>query len=189
MRTRLVPILPYLVMLGVAVTLWVWISGISFDTGGGRRIGPDFWPKAIIVFLGLLCAWEIVRRLVSPGVVAPAPAESAAASSASPAATVPPDAAAEPPLDNRKLVAGLLLVGGYVLCVPWLGFFATTVLFLAFFTWIGGTRRPLLAASVGLAGGLALVVLFMRIAYISLPLGEGPFRALSLWLLKTIGVS
>ena len=35
----------------------------------------------------------------------------------------------------------------------------------------------------------ALLVMFMRIAYISLPLGEGPFRSLSLALLRAIGVS
>jgi hypothetical protein len=33
------------------------------------------------------------------------------------------------------------------------------------------------------------VVIFMRVTYISLPLGEGPFRALSLALLSAIGVS
>ncbi len=33
-----------------------------------------------------------------------------------------------------------------------------------------------------------MVVLFMRVAYISLPLGEGPFRAISLALMSAIGV-
>jgi hypothetical protein len=33
------------------------------------------------------------------------------------------------------------------------------------------------------------VVVFMRVAYISLPLGEGPFRAISLGLMRAIGVS
>jgi hypothetical protein len=33
-----------------------------------------------------------------------------------------------------------------------------------------------------------MVVLFMRVAYISLPLGEGPFRSLSIALMSAIGV-
>ena len=44
-----------------------------------------------------------------------------------------------------------------------------------------------LLVSLLAAGSLALVVVFMRIAYISLPFGEGPFRALSLALLRAIG--
>ena len=66
---------------------------------------------------------------------------------------------------------------------------AATAVFLAAFPWFGGMRRPLLTGALGIGGSLALVVVFMRVAYISLPLGEGPFRALSLALLAAIGVS
>jgi hypothetical protein len=52
---------------------------------------------------------------------------------------------------------------------------------------VAGLRRPVLSAALGIAGSLALVVVFMRIAYISLPFGEGPFRTLSLALLRAIG--
>lgn len=87
------------------------------------------------------------------------------------------------------LAGGIALVAAYVFAVPWLGFFLTTALFLGVFPWVGGLRRPLLSAMLGIAGSLALVVVFMRVAYISLPLGEGPFRALSLALMRAIGVS
>jgi hypothetical protein len=86
------------------------------------------------------------------------------------------------------LAAGVLLVAAYVLAVPWLGFFLTTAIFLAVFPWMGGLRRPVLCAVLGGLGSFVLVVLFMRVAYISLPLGEGPFRTLSLALLEWIGV-
>ena len=36
---------------------------------------------------------------------------------------------------------------------------------------------------------LTLVLVFMRIAYISLPLGAGPFRDLSIALMRAIGVT
>ncbi len=79
-------------------------------------------------------------------------------------------------------------MAAYVLSVPWLGFFLTTAAFLSLFPWVGGVRRPLLCVVLGVLGSFLLVVLFMRIAYISLPLGDGPFRALSLALLDWIGV-
>ena len=98
-------------------------------------------------------------------------------------------AAADPAPDHPGMFAGgVALVAAYVLAVPWLGFFLTTAAFLALFPWVGGVRRPLLCAVLGVLGGLLLVVLFIRVAYISLPLGDGPFRAVSLALLDWLGV-
>ncbi len=130
--------------------------------------------------MGLLCAWEIARRLaVRPRGGGPG-ASAAETGDASPA---------PPAIQAGKLAAGAGLVLAYVVTVPWLGFFVATAVFLAAFPWFGGLRRPLLTGALGVAGSLALVVVFMRVAYISLPLGEGPFRSLSLALLAAIGVS
>lgn len=189
MNGRLRQVLPHGVMLAASVLLYWAATGIDADTGG--RIGPAAWPKAIIVVLGVLCIWEIVKRLLAGS--APAarglvnalthnPAEVAAGIEAGSAPA--PDA--EHP---RKLAAGIALVAAYVVAVSWTGFFVATVLFLAIFPWVGGLRRPVLAALLGLSGSLVLIVVFMRVAYISLPLGEGPFRALSLALLRAIGVT
>lgn len=179
LRARLRQVLPHGVMLAGAVLLY-WaalrIDAYTGTSGGGSRIGPDAWPKAIIVIMGLLCAVEVARRWL-----AGAPPEAPAAA--------PMTAAAAPRAEHpRKLWGGIALVAAYVLGVAWLGFFVSTAIFLAAFPWVGGLRRPALAAALGLGGSFLLVVLFMRVAYISLPLGEGPFRALSLALLRVIGV-
>ncbi len=182
---RLRHALPHLVMLAAAVFLY-WSAGrIDAYTGGGMRIGPDAWPKAIIVLMGLLCAFEAGRRLLGHGNAAVAPGVALRPEVPQPAAAGPP---APPHGRPGMLAGGIVLVAAYVLAVPWLGFFLTTAAFLALFPWVGGVRRPLLCAALGLIGSFLLVVLFMRIAYISLPLGEGPFRALSLGLLHWIGV-
>ncbi|MGE0355765.1 MAG: tripartite tricarboxylate transporter TctB family protein [Burkholderiales bacterium] len=168
-------VLPHGLMLVASVLLYWAATRIEAFTGGGGRIGPDAWPKAIIVFMGLLCAWEIAKRLAL---------RSRGGGSEPPAA-----AQAAPVTHPGRLAAGVALVFGYVLVVPWIGFFVSTALFLAAFTWFGGLRRPVLATATGLAGSLVLVVMFMRVAYISLPLGEGPFKSLSIALLAAIGVS
>ncbi len=172
-------VLPHGLLLVATVLLYWAATRIQANTGAGR-IGPDAWPKAIIVFMGLLCALEIARRLaVRRRRRGPAPSGPEAA-----------DALRAPPeMQAGKLAAGMGLVLAYVVTVPWLGFLVATAIFLAAFPWFGGLRRPLLTAALGLAGSLALVVVFMRVAYISLPLGDGPFRALSLALLSAIGVS
>lgn len=184
MPQRLRLVLPYGVMLAASLFLYWAASRIDVDTGG--RISPSVWPKAIVVFMLLLCAWEVGKRLFarnaddSKGLIGEL--------QEAPVAQGPPPVPeqAEQP---RKLYGGIGLVAAYVILVPWLGFFLSTALFLAAFPWAGGLRRPALTATLGLAGSLALVVIFMRVAYISLPLGEGPFRVLSLALLRVIGVT
>jgi putative tricarboxylic transport membrane protein len=53
---------------------------------------------------------------------------------------------------------------------------------------IGRYRRYAIVAITSLAGSLAFVFVFMRIVYVSLPLGVGPFQKLSLWILAVLGV-
>ncbi len=197
MKTRLVRVLPYAAMLAVSALLY-W-AAMQIDTRGaegGRRIGPDFWPKVVIVLMALLSAYEIVKRLVvrtdftAQGLVGELEHIAPAASSA-PAAD-PPSSSSEAPAEREypgRLFAGIALVAGFALAVDWLGFFLSTAVFLAAFMLLGGYRRPVLACLLGFAGSLLLIVVFMRVAYISLPLGSGPFRSLSLGLLRLLGVN
>ena len=177
MGARLVRVLPHAIMLAVACWLYVLATRIDAETGG--RISPAVWPKAIIVFMGLLCVYEIVKRLVvkteldAKGLVT-----NMSAGDGAPA-----------PEHPGLLFAGIALVLGYVVAVPWLGFFPATAVFLVVFPWVAGFRRPVALAAVSLAGTVVLALVFLKFAYISLPLGEGPFRALSLGLLRVLGVS
>jgi len=183
MSPRVKQVLPHGVMLAASLLLFWAASRIDVDTGG--RIGPAVWPKTIIVIMGLLCAYEIVKRLVMHSNVSMKGL--VAGLTASPGEK---DASEPPPAEHpRKLWGGIAMVAAYVIAAPWVGFFVATALFLAVFPWIGGLRRPVLASVLGIAGSFTLVVIFMRVAYISLPLGEGPFRALSLGLMRAIGVS
>lgn len=179
MPPRLRQVLPHSVMLVASIVLYRLAAGIDVDTGG--RISPAVWPKAIVVVMGLLCAYEIVKRLVArsgftaTGMVSVDPLGVAWEAPA--------------PRNLPMLFGGIALIAAYVIAVPWTGFFLTTAIFLGIFPWVGGLRRPGLSAAIGLIGSLVLVVVFMRIAYISLPLGVGPFRALSIALMRAIGVT
>jgi hypothetical protein len=181
-RARLQALLPYLAMLAAAGFFYWAATRIQADTGG--RIGPAAWPKAIIAVLALLCVYEIVKRLIAPS----GPSATGVVSTSGPQG-VPHEPDGEEKTYPAKLAGGIGLVAAYVVAAPWLGFFVSTALFLAIFPWVGGVRRPMLLAVLGVAGSLTLIVTFMRVAYISLPLGEGPFRALSIGLLRLIGVT
>jgi putative tricarboxylic transport membrane protein len=72
--------------------------------------------------------------------------------------------------------------------MEYLGFFLATIAYLAAFMYIGRFRRPVVVALTSVIGTVAFVYLFMKVVYVSLPLGAGPFRQFSAWMLAALGV-
>jgi hypothetical protein len=52
--------LPYVVGLVVAAVLFYFARGIEYTPRPGM-LGPDFWPKAAIGLMTVVCLFEIVR--------------------------------------------------------------------------------------------------------------------------------
>src|SRR6185436_3786915 len=129
LRERLRPLLPYVAMLVAAVLLYWAATRIDVDTGG--RISPAAWPKAIIAILGLLCIYEMARRLFFSS-------EQGAAGLVSTAAPGAVEPVAEAPAREYpgRLWGAMALVAAYALAAPWLGFFVSTALFLAILPWV-----------------------------------------------------
>jgi putative tricarboxylic transport membrane protein len=189
MKGRLRLALPYAVLLIASGLLYYATTLIDAPGAGGVRLGPDFWPKVIIGAMALLCVYEIGKRLIV-GTTRDAKGLIADLANAPPEVEegVPAVSEEAAPLDNRKLVTGLILIAAFVFGVAYVGFFVGTALFLALFSWAGGYRRPLPVALISLIGAFVLLVIFMRIAYVSLPLGVGPFQHMSTVLLGLLGV-
>jgi putative tricarboxylic transport membrane protein len=186
MHPRLAAVVPHSLMLAVSGLLYFAATRIEVGVLSGGRIGPDGWPKFIIGVMAALCVYEIAKRLLI--------GTSFTATGLTQGLNRPPDdadrelATREPERHHGKLAAGIGLVLAFVFGVTYVGFFAGTALFIALFSWIGGYRRPVSVAIIGLVGAFVLLVIFMRVAYVSLPLGIGPFKTLSLALLRLIGV-
>jgi putative tricarboxylic transport membrane protein len=173
MHGRLKAAAPYAALLAGAAYLFHDASHFTYSRRSGE-LGPDFWPKAVLVLLMLVCGWELVARMLSRRAAAQSPAQTVSEA----------DARRYP----RLLAAGALATFGYVLVLPEAGFFVSTALYLALFMLIGRYRRYGVIAAASIGGSLAFVFVFMRIVYVSLPLGVGAFQKLSLWLLATLGV-
>ena len=185
MKQRLRLALPHAVLLLVAGLLYYATSFID-TSASATRIGPDFWPKMITGALAALCVYEIGKRLIMGA--APDAAGLTASLGRAPVEIGTESTELQTPLDNRKLVAGIAVIAGFVLSVAYLGFFIATALFVALFCWIGGYRRTAPVLLTSLLGAFILLVIFMRVTYVSLPLGVGPFNTLSVLLLRLIGV-
>lgn len=182
--SRLARAAPYALLLALAAYFYFLAGRIEY-VGPPDRIGPDFWPRAILGLLGLTCAYELAKRLLFggarsvDGVLQSLMQEAAEA--------LEPQSGGGGPSAPR-LAAGIGATLGYVVLVEVLGFFLSTAGFLAAFILVGGYRRPGVAAAIGVAGSAAMVTIFMKIVYVSLPLGWGPFQSVSLALMSLLGV-
>jgi len=161
--TRLREIVPYAALLAAAAYLYSKAGAFAAFARPGQ-LGPDAWPKAILGLLAFVCVFEIARRAWSWR------------------------SAPEPTRYPQLLAGGIAITALYVPGLELLGFFTCTVIYLAAFMWIGRYRSiPVIAAS-SLIGTLAFVFVFMKVVYVSLPLGMGPFRSISTWLLAFFGI-
>jgi putative tricarboxylic transport membrane protein len=170
--------LPYAAVLLGALFLYTQ-TAVFADLGREGHLGPAFWPRAVLVLLMIVCAGEIARVAFFFR-----PAEPAAV----PHSAAPVTGEEEGERFPMLLLGGVAITVLYVPAMEAIGFFLATVIYLAAFMWIGRYRRPVVVAVTSVLGTLAFIYVFMKIVYVSLPLGDGPFRTLSAWLLAVLGV-
>lgn len=155
---------PYLVGLAVAALLFHFTQQIEYSPRPGA-LGPDFWPRTITGLMAAACLFEIVRILLGLKGEAHGVA----------------DALEEIETEEEEkkypwlLAGGIALVTSYAFVVGYLGFLLSTFLLLAAFMYLGRYRhhRTIWLTSAGIT--IAAAILFMRIAYVSLPRGAPPF--------------
>lgn len=158
-------ILPYVIGLAVAVCLYVYAGEATYTARAGE-LGPAVWPRIAIVLMAGSCTFEIVRRLVTESVDDRGIVELLDRDRAN---------EAEARRYPRLLIGGIVLVCIYALAVPVLGFLLATFLFLAAFMYLGRYRNHKALWATSALVTVACGILFLRIAYVSLPRGIEPF--------------
>jgi hypothetical protein len=160
--------LPYVVGLAIAAVLYVLAGQIEYTPRPGI-LGPDFWPKAAIGLMAVVCALEIMRAVVGARSQAFGISETLEADEgAQPARTYP-----------GLLIGGVALVAIYALVVEIFGFLLTTFFFLAAFMYLGRYRNHVAVWSFSAVVTLLSALIFIRFAYVSLPRGWPPFDAVT----------
>ena len=176
---------PYTVALILSGGLYYYARQISAAPEG--QLGADIWPKTILVLAMITCVWKIGHSLFS-----------ASSNRAGHPAQVDADATLIPHGDGSahdvanvtRLTPwiGIALTAIYVFAFPWLGYPIATFLYVTAFVYFGNFRRPLVAACVALVSSIGFMFLFMRIVYVSLPIGVEPFAQVSTVLMRAMGV-
>ena len=76
----------------------------------------------------------------------------------------------------------------YVLAAPVTGFPLATVGFVAGFMWVSGARSAAGIAAGAVLGTVGLLYLFVKVVYLPLPKGDGPFEAVTLALYRLLRI-
>ena len=166
---------PYVVVLAVGAFLYHQADSFQFERSSGR-IGPGAWPKLILALLLVTALWGAIASAVRADRSAEEPSEA-------------DEALASPPEIYPHLV--WIAVGvtvGYLLLMPVIGFFLATIAYVFIFMYLGHYRRPWPAALLSLAVALGFMFVFMRVVYVSLPVGIAPFDHVSFALMAAMGV-
>lgn len=173
---------PYVVVLIVAGALYAVAGGITYDARPGQ-LGPDSWPRAILVLMALACVYEIARiaLLRSPREEVDAIAEALDHEKIE-------ESKAEQPVHRRLLLAGAALTAGYAVLVPLLGFLLATFLYLVAFIYVGRYRRHAVIWASSLLGTLLFAFVFLKVVYVSLPRGTPPFDQVTQLVMDLLGV-
>jgi putative tricarboxylic transport membrane protein len=170
--------LPYVVVLTVSVYLYHLSNSFEYERMP-RRIGPDIWPKIILLLMAVTALWGLAAIFFSAGSAASAPASEIAED----------EALIHPPEIHPWLVwicVAATLIYIYLLSV--VGFFIATVVYLCVLMYLGHYRKPLRVAGLSVAIAFVFMFLFMRVVYVSLPLGVAPFEAVSNAMMALMGV-
>lgn len=158
-------ILPYVVGLAIALALYIQAGTIEYTPRAGA-LGPEVWPRLAILLMGASCLFELSRRVIvgnrdATGIVEALDRE--------------PDVKESEPIYPSLLIGGIVLMGIYAVLVPILGFILGTFLFLAAFMYVGRYRAHGAIWGTSAAVTILCGILFLRIAYVSLPRGIEPF--------------
>ncbi len=156
-------------LAGVAFAIALYPGTRGLDTMA-RGLGPGFWPRLALIGLALACAAKFVEewQRARAGTIVTAGGD------------------ARPPIPHAKLAAGIALIILYVLLAPLIGFPLVTALFIATFMVLCGTRSVRAVAANVVVGTIGLLYLFVKLVYLPLPKGDGPFETLTLALYRVL---
>jgi putative tricarboxylic transport membrane protein len=170
-------VVPYVLVFCVAAFLLYRAENFEF-TASVDQVGPDSWPKLILYMIMATSAFEGIRRLLTARSV----------QSGSPIIAVTESPFEREQADMRIVLTCVAASLVYLALFEIVGFFLDTVVFVLSLIWIGDFRRFWTALAISIVTTLLFMLVFLRVIYVALPIGTGPFEWLSTSLMRLLGV-
>ncbi len=161
-------------VVALAALYFILLTNDIHYSGRAGRLGPAFWPRMILIMMLLVALLDCVVELRNARRRA--------------AALTATGRAGAPPRVWWLMALGLALTLAYVNLATVLGFPTANALFMILFMLLGGFARPITAMIVSTVGTVVMVFLFVRVVYVSLPLGMGIFESITLTLYGLLGI-
>lgn len=160
------------ILTGGAGLLMLIFIDVGSDTSlivDENALGPLSWPRVMIlgtIITSVIWGFVRVRSTYRTG-----------------SAEVTPVA-----IDPVRLAIGIIVIVGYGTVIVFIGFAIATFLFLLCWLWLGGFRKLVPLLSCSLVGTLALLYLFLKVAYLPLPRGTGWMETFTIALYQYLGI-
>jgi len=165
-----------------------------------KPLSPGLWPRAMIVGLFMVSAlmllwgahdtWQERReRRQSDDRPSRDPAvkdDDSSIMTQEQADIIASGGAVDVEHDNRKMVIGILGIFGYGVAVGYIGFTLATMAIIAYWLLIWGVRSPLRIVLTSGIGTGSILFIFVKVGYLALPKGVGPFHEFTIWLFRTL---
>lgn len=189
---RLQRMLPFLVVIAAATWLW-GIADELASQGRPGRVGPDAWPKIVLALMLGSALWGALKaaltRTEDDGAsILIKQATRAVGREREAEEELQAEAQGTGPRQPLYALGGMAVMLGFVAAIPYVGFLAATFGLMTAIILLSGYPRRAIAVAVAGFGTMAFFFVFQKVAYISLPLGEGPFRAFTTTVMALIGV-
>jgi len=154
-------------LLGVIVAAALYPATRSLDDVAREgSLGPGFWPRLALLGLGLACAAKAVQEWRG----------------------ATRTASDREPISVMTLATAVALVVLYAALTPVLGFPMTTAAFIVAFMMLAGVRSGAGLAASAVVGTIGLIYVFVRVVYLPLPKGDGPFETFTVALYRALRV-
>jgi putative tricarboxylic transport membrane protein len=155
---------PFLIL---AVAIYFYSLACCIGPSPMGQLGPDFWPKMILIFLMGSCVikfGEIVwnRRSLADEVEA------------------------RPAMNNMRLSLMIVLLVVTVFAIDYLGFVLANFLFMIAFLSLVGMRKIASLLLVSILGSIGMLYVFVKVVYLPLPKGMGFFEDISLFIYRAL---
>jgi len=154
-------------LLGVILAAALYPATRSLDDVAREgSLGPGFWPRLALLGLGLACAAKTVQEWRG-------------------AARTDTD---REPISPVMLATAVALIVLYAALTPALGFPVTTAAFIGAFMMLAGVRSAAGLVASAVIGTVGLIYVFVRVVYLPLPKGDGPFETFTVALYRALRV-
>jgi len=175
-------------ILIVLVSIFLYINAGSIPAPGRLplQIGPDTWPRAILVIL-IICSLVRIFSIFKKSRIS-RPKESTERIVVEDEVSESVMEVVESRRNQKILIIAILLVFGFVLAIDVLGFPLGCLLFLWAFTYLGGWRKTIYSLLIPVLGTLFITFLFVKWVYIPLPKGRFFFESFTIAIYKALGI-